>query len=190
MSLRATLKSWTQGRYALPAAALIGFLENTIILFALEPLFLPLMAARGKGAWKVAAALLIGNIIGGIVLYFFGMWAAEAVITPFVEWIGAAETYEETALNIEENGFVALFLVGVTPLPFQVGAVAAGAVSMAVIPFLIAMTISRAIRYFAESLLVMAIGQRAEDWINNHELELFIGGFVVLGGVVVVSVLL
>jgi membrane protein YqaA with SNARE-associated domain len=112
------------------------------------------------------------------------------VITPFLEWIGAAETYEETAINIEENGFVALFLVGVTPLPFQVGAVAAGAVGMAVIPFLIAMTLSRAIRYFAESLLVMAIGHRAEDWLVKHELEIFIGGFVVLGGVIAASVLL
>jgi membrane protein YqaA with SNARE-associated domain len=112
------------------------------------------------------------------------------VITPFVEWVGAVETYEHTDLDIEENGFLYLFLVGATPLPFQVGAVAAGAVGIAFIPFLIAMTLSRAIRYFAESLLVMAIGQRAEDWINNHELELFIGGFVVLGGAVAPSVLL
>ena len=190
MSFRGTLKSWTQSRFALPAAGLLGFLENTIILFALEPLFLPLMASRGKGAWTVAAALLIGNIIGGIALYFVGLWAAEAVIEPLVGWMGAAESYAETATDMEENGFVSLFLVGITPLPFQVGAVAAGAVGMAFVPFLIAMTISRGIRYFAESLLIMAIGQRAADWIETHELEIFIGGFVVLGVVIIVSVLM
>lgn len=190
MSLRETLKSWTQSRFALPVAGLLGFLENTIILFALEPLFLPLMASRGKGAWKVAAALLIGNILGGIVLYFVGLWAAETVIDPLVEWMGAAETYDETAANIEENGFLSLFLVGVTPLPYQVGAVAAGAVGFAFVPFLIATLISRGIRYFAEALLVMAIGHRAEEWINQYELEIFIGGFVVLGLVIAGSVLL
>ncbi len=182
--VRDTLSKLTKGPWALAGAALLGFLENTIILVALEPLFLPMMASRGRQAWRIAAALVVGNLVAGFAMYALGWWAAEPIIEPFFSWMGMSESFDSFQARMEEDGFVSLFLIGITPVPFQVGAAAAGAAGYSFLFFLIAIGISRAIRYFAEALLIMAFGERAERFIEKHELEIFIGGLLIFAGLV------
>ena len=181
--IRQRLRIWARGRWALPFSALLGFLENTIVLFAMEPLFLPIMASRGKGAWWVATFLLAGNVVGGVVMYALGHWLAEPVIEPLVHSLGISDQYAQTTDDLKENGFWAVFLVGVTFIPFQAGAAAAGAIGYAFPLFILAITISRAIRYFALAALVRAIGSHAEDFLEKHELEIFLGGLAAFVGV-------
>lgn len=185
VKLRKRLRAITQSHHALPIAALIGFLENTIILLAMEPLFLPMMASRGRGAWKVALALLVGNVVGGLAMYGLGMWLAGPVIEPFVATVGAMDTYTDAQEQLKENGFTSLFLIGITPFPFQIGAAAAGVVGYGLVWFLIAVTVSRAIRYGWMAALIMVFGHRAEKWIEKHELEIFLLGIGIFAGFVV-----
>lgn len=182
---RKRISEFLDSRWALPVSAFIGFLENTIIFFAMEPLFLPAMAARGREAWKIAAALLFGNILAGIAMYFLGMWANEAVLQPLFAYFDASEAYQSTIDGMSEQGFWPLFWVGVTPVPFQFGAAAAGAAGYSFALFLLAVTISRAIRYFAEAGVIMALGKRGEDWLERHELEIFLLGLGVFVGMAV-----
>lgn len=187
--LRARISEFLDSKFALPLLAVIGFLENSIIVFAMEPLFLPAMASRGRGAWKVAAALLIGNVIAGVAIYALGMWAAEAFLEGFLQNFGGFDTYQSLTNQLAEDGFWVLFMVGVTPIPFQFGAAAAGAAGFSPLLFILAVTISRAIRYFTEAGIIMALGKRGESWIERHELEIFllgIGIFIGMGLVYVV----
>jgi len=186
--LRKRLRAVTQSHYALPIAALIGFVENTIVLIAMEPLFLPMMASRGRGAWRIALALLIGNVAGGLAMYSLGMWLEGPVIEPFVESVGAVDTYADAQEQLKENGFVSLFLIGVTPFPFQIGAAAAVVVGYSLIWFVVAVTLSRAIRYGWMAALVMVLGERAEEWIEKHELEIFLLGIGIFLGFVVYAI--
>jgi membrane protein YqaA with SNARE-associated domain len=186
--LRKRLRALTQSYHALPIAGLIGFLENTIIIVAMEPLFLPMMASRGRGAWKVALALLIGNVLGGLAMYTLGMWLEGPVIEPLVASMGAGETYADAQQQLRENGFMSLFLIGITPFPFQIGAAAAGVVGYGLVWFLLAVTVSRAIRYGWMAAVIMVFGHRAENWIEKHELEIFLLGIGVFAGFVLYAV--
>ena len=186
---RRKLSEFLDSKWALPFAALIGFLENSIILFAMEPLFLPAMASRGRGAWKIAAALLVGNVLAGLAMYFLAMWAAGPIIEPAFAIFNATDTYHDLTTKLQENCFWPLFWVGVTPIPFQLGAAAAGAAKCSFLVFLAAVTISRAIRYFTEAGIIMALGKRGEKWIHRHELEIFILGLGIFIGMVLVYVL-
>ena len=183
-TLRQRFSRFLDGPFALPFMALIGFLENSIVVVAMEPLFLPAMASRGRGAWKVAAALLFGNVIAGIAMYALGRWAAEAFIDSLARSLGALDTYRDITEKLSEDGFSVLFMVGVTPVPFQFGALAAGAAGFSIISFAIAVTLSRAIRYFAEAGLIMALGERGKVWIEKHELEIFLAGIFIFLGMV------
>ena len=189
-ALRAWLSRFLDGPYALPMLAFVGFLENTIIIFALEPIFLPAMASRGREAWKVAAALLVGNVIAGMAMYALGVWAADAFLESAMQNIGALDTYQNVTEQIANDGFWALFMVGVTPIPFQFGAAAAGAAGYSIIWFAIAVTISRAIRYFFEAGIIMAMGKRGQEWLECHELEIFLVGIGVFVGMVVMYFLI
>ena len=176
LKLSKKLSRFLDGPYALPFAALIGFLENTLILFAMEPVYLPAMASKGRDAWQVATALLIGNLIAAFCMYALGMWAAEPLLEPLFASFDAAQSYHAITAEMETNGFWPLFIIGITPVPFQIGAAAAGAAGFSVLMFIIAVTTSRAIRYFAEAGFIMALGSRGQAFIEKHQLEIFLIG--------------
>lgn len=177
-SLRRVVSDWGEGPWSLPLATLIGFIENTIIVVPMEPIFVPLMALKRKKAFLVAAALLLGNVLGGLVMYWLGAVFAEEAIRPIVSMLDAERSYQEVMSKLESDGFMTLFMIGVTPFPFQVGTAAAGAVGYSIIMFIVAVTISRSIRYFALAGLVVLVGQRAEEVLEQHELELTIVGII------------
>ncbi len=177
-SLRRVVSDWGEGPWSLPLATLIGFIENTIIVVPMEPIFVPLMALKRKKAFLVAAALLLGNVLGGLVMYWLGAVFAEEAIRPIVSMLDAERSYHEVMSKLESDGFMTLFMIGVTPFPFQVGTAAAGAAGYSIIMFIVAVTISRSIRYFALAGLVVLVGQRAEEVLKQHELELTIVGII------------
>ncbi|GGB56668.1 MULTISPECIES: YqaA family protein [Henriciella] len=177
-SLRRVVSDWGEGPWSLPLATLIGFIENTIIVVPMEPIFVPLMALKRKKAFLVAAALLLGNVLGGLVMYWLGAVFAEEAIRPIVSMLDAERSYHEVMSKLESDGFMTLFMIGVTPFPFQVGTAAAGAAGYSIIMFIVAVTISRSIRYFALAGLVVLVGQRAEEVLEQHELELTIVGII------------
>ncbi|WP_300379304.1 VTT domain-containing protein [Henriciella sp.] len=177
-SIRQRVSEWGKGPWSLPVSVLIGFIENTIVVVPAEPIYMPLMALRRKTAWLVAAALLLGNVLGGLVMYWLGAVFADDAIQPLVTMLDANVAYEDTMAKLKTDGFATLFMVGVTPFPFQVGTAAAGAAGYSIPLFIIAVTLSRSIRYFAEAGLVMLVGDKAEAIMKRHELELTIVGAI------------
>lgn len=184
-TFRDRVSDWGEGPMALPVATLIGLVENTIIVVPMEPVFLPLMVLKRKKAWLVAAALLLGNVLGGLIMYWLGAAFAEEAIQPLVSMMDAEESYSDMMQKLRTDGFATLFMIGITPFPFQVGVAAAGAAGYPLLYFILAVALSRSIRYFALAALVMAIGQRAEDMLEKHELELTILGGILFVGFVV-----
>lgn len=181
-TLRQRVSEWGRGPWSLPFATFLGFLEASFVFLPMEPLFIPLMALRRKTAFLVAAALLLGNVLGGLFMYWLGAVFAEEAIQPLVSMMDAQEAYQSTLDKIENNGFVTLFMVGITPFPFQAGVAAAGAAGYNLVLFTLAITLSRSIRYAAMALLVTIVGERAETIIRKHELELAIAGLVLFAG--------
>ena len=182
MSFRDRLSSWGEGPWAYPVAVFIGFLEGSFIVVPMEPVFLPLMVLKRKKAWIVALALLLGNVIGGLLMYALGALLADEMIQPLVSMFDAQASYDQTIQDLRENGFTTLFMIGITPFPFQVGTAAAGAAGFSLILFVMAVSLSRAIRFLVLAFLVMIIGQRANDLLRKYEAELMIAGVVLFVG--------
>ncbi|HYD89394.1 MAG TPA: VTT domain-containing protein [Vitreimonas sp.] len=179
MGLRDRLRAWTRGPWVYPTSALIGFLEASFVLVPMEPLLIPVMAGRRRGVWSIAALLVAGNLLAAALLYWLGALLAPATVEPLVAAIGAHEAYASALENIRQRGFLALLLVDLTPIPFQVAMAAAGAAQFAFPLFLVAVVVSRGVRYFALAGLVLLIGRRAERWIDEHQLEIFIWSAII-----------
>lgn len=178
-SFRHALRKWACGRWAYAYAGVIGFLEGTVLIAAPEPLLIPPMLSHKRTIWWFAALPALGNVAAGLLLYMLGMWLDEPVIQPLFEWLGATEQYQSTLEDLEQNGFWALMVVGLTPIPFQLGTAAAGAAGYNIFLFMLAVAISRGIRYAALALVVRIIGAHAREWVEKHQLEIFVGGLIV-----------
>ncbi|MEZ6022460.1 MAG: VTT domain-containing protein [Hyphomonadaceae bacterium] len=157
---------------------MIGFLEGSFIVVAVEPLLIPMMLSRGRTLWLLALCPALGNIIAGLLMYWLGATMAEPVIEPLTRMLNAEQDYADALERLREHGFLALFLVGITPFPFQLGAAAAGAAGYPLLPFVAAVALSRGLRYLALAALVRIIGVRIQTWLEKYELEIFIGGTV------------
>jgi membrane protein YqaA with SNARE-associated domain len=179
MALRDKLEALAEGPWLYPISALLGVLETSIVLVPVEPLIIPLMAGRGRRIWGIAAALLAGNLISAALVYWGAAAFAGVIIDPLVAWLNGEAAYHQALERLRTNGFIALVLIDLTPIPFQISMAAAGAAGFPFGLFLLAVTISRGVRHFAVAALIWTIGLRAQGWIEAHEREIFMGGLVI-----------
>src|ERR1019366_2325820 len=73
---------------------------------------------------------------------------------------------------IERYGFLRLLVAALLPppTPFKVFVVAAGALGMALRPFLVALIIARAVRFYGEGYFAVRYGQYAGRFMAEHKL--------------------
>ena len=163
----------------------LSFFENTILLLPIEPLLIPVMAMRRGFAFVYAGLLTLGCVLGAVATYWAAAAAFEPLVEPAMRAGGILGDFESVRGDIQDRGFWALFVIGVTPVPFQLGTVASGVIGLSLADFIAAVTLSRAVRYFALAGLVYAIGWRAEDLIERYESEIAIGAVVLFALILV-----
>lgn len=163
----------------------LSFLENTILLFPVEPLFIPAMAMRRRWAFAYAGLLTFGCVLGALATYWIAAAAFEPLVEPAMQAGGIMDDFETVRDDIKERGFWALFIVGISPIPFQLGTVGAGVVGMSLPEFAAAIALSRGVRYVALAALVYAVGWQAQDLIKRYETELIIGSLILFVAIIV-----
>lgn len=160
---------------------IVSFLENSILLLPMEPLLIPVMVANRRRVFYIAALLTLGCVLGAAATYWLAAMAYEPLIGPALDMVGLREKFHGVRDDVQANGFWALFVIGVTPIPFQLGTVAAGLVRIPFETFLAAVVLARGLRYSAEAGLVYFAGARAETLIEKYEAEIAVGCLILFG---------
>jgi membrane protein YqaA with SNARE-associated domain len=178
-ALRKALSGWMAGPRAYVGAVIIGLLEAVIPFITPEVFLIPMLAAAKKRLWLLALFPVIGNLVAALVLYGMGALLAEPVVEPLVAWMGAEAEYGKAVNWLREDGFVALFLLDLVPIPVQVVLLAAGVAGYSLPLFLLAIGISRALRYLLIAGVVAIVGSQARKWLEEHQLEIFGVGLLI-----------
>lgn len=164
----------------LGAVACGAFLETTILPVPFELLLVPVMLARPRWLWAMAGAALAGCLVGTLAGYLVGAFALESVGRTVLPWLGADGLLEGFTTRLNRDGFWALVLVGFTPVPVQVATLAAGVAGYPLASFLLAMLLSRALRYFALAWLVARFGERTLRIIRRHRRTALLAGTLLI----------
>jgi membrane protein YqaA with SNARE-associated domain len=180
----------SQSRKGLWMIGVLSFLESTVLPFAIEIVLIPYMLARRDILWRIATVTTVGCLIGAAFGYGIGYFLYNSFGTWLVESLGWQQQFEDTRSWFESNGFWAVLAIGITPVPFQVAMLAAGAMKYSIAMFLLATAIARGIRYFGLALLVRLFGDRALDLWNRHKVPVAAGLTVVVVAVVAAQVFL
>lgn len=155
-------------RHDLGFIGVLSFMEALIIPIPLELILIPYMVKEQGRAWQIATAALAGCLIGALVGYGIGLALFETVGRWILEALQYTEQFEAFRNRFEENGFWAIVLVGVVPIPFQVAMLVAGTAAYPVALFLIASGIARGIRYYGLAVLVVLFGSQARALWEKH----------------------
>lgn len=148
-----------------------SFLESIIVPIPLELILIPFMVIERDRVWKIASFTLAGCLLGALVGYSAGFFLFDTVGQWVIDTSNYQSQYETFKTEFEANGFWAIVAVGVTPIPFQVAMLTAGATQYSLGLFMLAAFIARGIRYFGLALLVVWLGEPAlRYWQKNAKL--------------------
>lgn len=174
-------------RHVLWALAVASFLETIIVPVPIELILVPLMAVCRDRAWRLAHAALAGCLAASLLGYGVGAALYETVGRWFVSTMGYGEAYEAFRQLFDRHGFVAILLVGILPIPFQVAMISAGLSGYPLGMFVLAAVLARGVRYYGLAWLVLRFGDRAKALWERHALATALGAAAVVLGVYVVA---
>lgn len=87
---------------------------------------------------------------------------------PWLERVGYLDHFETAQGWFAQYGFWAIFAAGFTPIPYKVFTVAAGAASMALLPFVLGSVIGRGARFYLVAALIRFGGAPIEAQIRRY----------------------
>ncbi|RUO60241.1 YqaA family protein [Pseudidiomarina insulisalsae] len=159
---------------------ILSMLESIIIPVPLELVLIPLLIHERERWFSIATATLAGCLVGATIGYAVGFYLFDSAGQWLLNLWGYEAAFAELKADFSEHGFATLLLVGITPIPFQVGMLIAGTTHYPFYLFLLATLIARGIRYYGLAVLVYWLGVQLWHWWQNHHRRL--GWTVLLAG--------
>jgi membrane protein YqaA with SNARE-associated domain len=145
----------------------LSFLDSTILPFpSLNDLLLIDLCIESPLRMPYYAAMAtLGSVAGSVLLYFLARKGEEAAFHK-----KAGSQAPKIHRWMEQNGFATVVVAALLPppTPFKLFVLAAGALGMPFRTFLAAMSIARALRFFAEGYLAIRYGQQATRFLIAH----------------------
>jgi membrane protein YqaA with SNARE-associated domain len=157
----------------------VAFIESSIFPIPPDVMLIPMVLARRARAWLYATICTVGSVIGGLAGYAIGYFLFELVGRHIVRFYGYGARFDEIAGWFNEWGVWILLVKGMTPFPYKVLTISAGAFHMAFVPFVLASIAARAMRFYLVAALLYLFGEPIREFIERR-LTLVTTAFVVL----------
>jgi membrane protein YqaA with SNARE-associated domain len=148
---------------------LIAFLDSTFLPFPSvnDFMLMGMSIALPSRMFYYASMSTLGSVIGCVVLYAIARKGEEAA---FDRRAGRRAT--RVRHWIERYGFLSLTVAALLPppTPFKIFVIAAGALGMALRPFVVAIILARAVRFYGEGYFAVRYGQSALRLLAEHKI--------------------
>ncbi|OMG51803.1 hypothetical protein BJN45_16400 [Azonexus hydrophilus] len=161
----------------------LSFAESSFFPVPPDVMLAPMALANPPRWWFLALLTTLASVAGGLFGYLIGYFAIDAIL-PWLQESRYWPAYETAVAWFGKWGFWAIFVAGFSPIPYKVFTIAAGALSMALLPFTLASLIGRGLRFFLVAGLMAWGGARMEDALHRYidRLGWATVAIVVLGG--------
>ncbi|MFA7351003.1 MAG: YqaA family protein [Methylotenera sp.] len=145
----------------------LSFAESSFFPIPPDVMLAPMSLANPARAWRFALITTVASVLGGLLGYFIGVSLFD-VIEPHLRASHYWEAYQTAVIWFEQWGFWAIFVAGFSPIPYKVFTIAAGSLSMALLPFTIASAIGRGMRFFMVAGLMKWGGAKMEASLHQY----------------------
>ncbi|UCB55513.1 MAG: DedA family protein [Thiotrichales bacterium] len=154
-------------RHAERYLAGVSIIESIFFPVPTALMVAPMAVARPERAVKIALIATVTSVLGGLFGYALGYYAIAAV-EPVIQSAGYWEKYMTAQEWFTRWGFWAVVVAGFSPIPFKLFTISAGAMAMAIPPFLFAALIGRSGHFFLVSLSMAWAGPRLEPVVRKY----------------------
>lgn len=165
--LYARAMSWSRHPKAPWYLGTLSFFEAVFFPVPADVMLAPMCMANPKRAWWFALLTTLASAAGGVFGYLIGYYAIDAIL-PWLQTSSYWPAYQTAVAWFKDYGFWAIFVAGFSPIPYKVFTIAAGAMSMAIGPFILASFIGRGMRFFLVAALLARGGPRMEALLHRY----------------------
>jgi membrane protein YqaA with SNARE-associated domain len=191
MKLLRSLYDWTMDKAAYPAAvwwlAFFCFIEASFFPIPPHPLLGLMCLAEPKKAIRFAAIATLSSVAGALLGYAIGWGLYDTIGVQLLGLLGLSESFPVAACYLREYDVEAILIAGATPVPFKLLTITAGFIEMALVPFILASLVARAMIFMTVGILFRLFGAPIKRVIDKYLgtvtaafILLVVGGFIAI----------
>jgi len=184
---------WAETPYGPIALGVLAFAEASFFPIPPDPLLMALCLGAVARSFRFAAMATVASVIGGAGGYLIGAGAWHILGDFFFAYVPGVtpEAFQGVQAYYDRYDFWAVFLAGLTPIPYKVFTLSAGVFAINFPVFLLASLLSRGLRFFVVAGLIYRFGRPMSRFIDRYfNLLTWVFGALVILGFVVVKLLL
>jgi membrane protein YqaA with SNARE-associated domain len=184
---------WAKTPYGPWALAILAFAEASFFPIPPDPLLMALCLGATAQSLRFAGITTVASVLGGVLGYLLGAGAWNVLDGFFFTYVPGVtpESFAAIQEYYVRYDFWAVFLAGLTPIPYKVFTLSAGVFSISFPVFLVASIISRGLRFFLVAGLFFWFGPPISRFIDRYfnVLTWAFGALLILGFLVIEFVL-
>ena len=171
------IRAFSNTRFAMPFVFFVGYIEAIIFPIPQEVFMVPMMLSERTKVFRIVFFSIFGSIIGGLTAYYLGLLFFDSLVLPIINFYNYSESFLYFKNQINEYGFIYVFIGGFTPLPFKIITLSSGALNIPILNFLLAAILSRSVRFYMIGFLTYKYGNNV---INIIDRKLNLITFIIL----------
>lgn len=161
------MMQWSRHPHAPYYLGTLSFAESSFFPIPPDFMLMPMALAKPHKAMWYAFLTTITSTLGGVFGYLIGMFFF-ILVQPLLVNFGYWPLYLKVQHWFNLYNFWIIFIAGWSPLPYKVFTIAAGAMHISFIPFLIASFMGRGARFFVVAALMRWGGEPMENLLHRY----------------------
>jgi len=184
---------WAETPFGPSALGVLAGAEASFFPIPPDPLLMALCLGAPKRSLRFASIATLASVAGGVLGYLIGALAWTALSGFFFSYVPGVtpEAFQSIQEFYSRYDFFAVFLAGLTPIPYKVFTLSAGVFAINFPVFVLASVLSRGLRFFVVSGLIYLYGPAIGRFIDRYfNLLTWVFGILLVLGFVVVKYVL
>jgi len=159
---------WARTPYGIWAIFVLAFCESSFFPIPPDVLLIALCVAVPKKSFRYAVVCTAGSVLGGCLGYYIGWQFMMGIGNAIIEFYGLADKYVYIQQLYTTYDAWAVGIAGLTPIPYKVFTITAGAFHINFVVFIVASAVSRAVRFFAVGGIIYIFGPKIQSFIDRY----------------------
>jgi membrane protein YqaA with SNARE-associated domain len=147
--------------------ALVSFAESSFFPVPPDLMLAPMVLAKPERAWLNAAICTAASVVGGMLGYAIGFFAAP-LAGKLLTALGQAHALAGFQDLYAHVGLWVILLKGLTPIPFKLVTIASGLAHFNFGVFVAACIVTRGARFFLVTALLKAYGPPIQTFVEKR----------------------
>ncbi len=148
--------------------AAIALAEASFFPIAPDTLLVPMVLARPQRAWRLALICTLASVAGGALGWLIGHALFDRLALPLLRLYHDQGDVAVFQAWFARYGLAVILIKGLTPIPYKVVSLAAGAAAFNFPVFLAASLLTRGARFFLLAALLRRFGPAVQDFIQRR----------------------